>query len=83
MAAGARALRRPPMLGAGGHDRDDRRGPRARWLPTGQVHVGGETLAGGGPGAAAVEDGRSVRVVGVEGLTLKVVKRRRTAGGAA
>jgi membrane-bound serine protease (ClpP class) len=72
MAAGARALRRPPMLGARGMigATGVARGPLA---PEGQVHVGGElwrAIAEGG----SVEDGRPVRVVGVEGLTLRVVK---------
>ncbi len=72
MTAGARALRRPPMLGAQGMIgvTGIARGPLA---PDGQVHVGGElwrAVAEGGP----VEDGRAVRVVDVQGLTLKVVK---------
>jgi membrane-bound serine protease (ClpP class) len=78
MAAGARALRRPPMLGARGMigATGIARGPLA---PAGQVHVSGElwrAVAEGGD----VEDGRAVRVVGVEGLTLKVVELRNGGG---
>jgi membrane-bound serine protease (ClpP class) len=72
MTAGARALRRPPMLGARGMI-GATGVARGALVPEGQVHVGGElwrAVAEGGP----VEDGRAVRVVDVEGLTLRVVK---------
>jgi membrane-bound serine protease (ClpP class) len=72
MAAGARALRRPPMLGARGMI-GATGVARGALAPEGLVHVAGElwrAVAEGG----AVEDGRSVRVVDIEGLTLKVVK---------
>jgi membrane-bound serine protease (ClpP class) len=79
-AAGARALRRPPMLGAEGMI-GATGVARGALAPDGQVRVGGElwrAVAQGG----SVEDGRSVRVVDVEGLTLKVVKLE-DGGGAA
>jgi membrane-bound serine protease (ClpP class) len=72
MTAGARALRRPPMLGARGMI-GATGVARGALVPEGQVYVGGElwrAVAEGGP----VEDGRAVRVVDVEGLTLRVVK---------
>jgi membrane-bound serine protease (ClpP class) len=72
MAAGARALRRPPMLGARGMI-GTTGVARGALAPEGHVHVAGElwrAVAEGGP----IDDGRPVRVVGVEGLTLKVVK---------
>jgi membrane-bound serine protease (ClpP class) len=80
MTAGARALRRPPMLGLGAMI-GATGVARGALAPDGQVHVGGElwrAVAQGSP----VEDGRSVRVVDVEGLTLKVVKLE-DGGGAA
>jgi membrane-bound serine protease (ClpP class) len=71
MAASARALRRPPMLGA--------RGmigavgvARGALAPGGQVQVGGELWRAVAEGAP-IEDARQVQVVSVEGLTLKVV----------
>ena len=80
MAAGARALRRPPMLGAEGMI-GATGVARGALAPDGQVRVGGElwrAVAQGG----SVEDGGSVRIVDVEGLTLKVVKLE-DGGGAA
>ncbi|MBI4246813.1 MAG: nodulation protein NfeD [Candidatus Rokubacteria bacterium] len=70
--AGVRALKRRPMLGAPGFigQTGVARGPLA---PEGQVLVQGElwrALAEGDP----VEDGATVRIVDVQGLTLKVVK---------
>jgi membrane-bound serine protease (ClpP class) len=78
MAAGAQALRRPPMLGARGMigATGVARGPLA---PEGQVHVGGELWRAVAEGSA-VADGRAVRVVGVEGLTLKVIELRNGGG---
>jgi len=72
VAAGMRALKRRPLLGASGMIGETAvaRGPLAH---EGQVAVHGElwnAIAEGDP----VPDGASVRVVGVEGLTLKVVK---------
>jgi membrane-bound serine protease (ClpP class) len=71
MAASARALRQPPMLGA--------RGmigavgvARGALAPGGQVQVGGELWRAVAEGAP-IEDARQVQVVSVEGLTLKVV----------
>jgi membrane-bound serine protease (ClpP class) len=74
--AGVRAFARRPLLGVSGlvGETAVARGPLA---PEGQVAVHGEiwrAVAEGGP----VEDGAVVRVVDVQGLTLKVVK----AGGA-
>ena len=78
MTAGARALRRPPMMGV--HGMIGATGvARGALAPEGQVHIGGElwrAVADGGH----VEDGRSVRVVDVEGLTLKVVKLENSGG---
>ena len=72
LAAGLRALRRRPMLGASGMIGQTAvvRGPLER---EGQVAVQGElwrAVAEGGP----IADGDLVRVVGVDGLTLRVVK---------
>ena len=72
VAAGMRALKRRPLLGASGMIGETAvaRGPLAH---EGQVAVHGElwnAIAEGDP----VPDGAPVRVVGVEGLTLKVVK---------
>ena len=72
VAAGMRALKRRPLLGASGMIGETAvaRGPLAH---DGQVAVHGElwnAIAEGDP----VPDGAPVRVVGVEGLTLKVVK---------
>lgn len=78
MTAGARALRRPPMMGARGMI-GTTGVARGALAPEGQVHIGGElwrAVADGGH----VEDGRSVRVVDVEGLTLKVVKLENSGG---
>jgi len=78
MTAGARALRRPPMMGARGMI-GTTGVARGALAPEGQVHIGGElwrAVADGGH----VEDGRSVRVVAVEGLTLKVVKLENSGG---
>jgi len=74
--AGVRAFARRPLLGAAGlvGQTAVARGPLA---PDGQVAMQGEiwrAVAEGGP----VEDGAVVRVIDVQGLTLKVVK----AGGA-
>jgi membrane-bound serine protease (ClpP class) len=72
MAASARALRRPPMLGA--PSMIGTTGvARGALAPDGQVQVGGElwrAVAEGGH----VEDAHPVRVVSIEGLTLRVVK---------
>jgi membrane-bound serine protease (ClpP class) len=72
VAAGARALARRPLLGASGMigQTATARGPLDR---EGQVTVQGEiwrAVAEGEP----IADGAPVRVVGVEGLTLRVVK---------
>jgi membrane-bound serine protease (ClpP class) len=78
--AGAHALRRPPMLGARGMI-GATGVARGALVPEGQVHIGGElwrAVADGGP----VEDGRAVRVVDVQGLTLRVVKLEDGGGGA-
>ncbi len=77
--AGVRAFARRPLLGVSGlvGETAVARGPLA---PEGQVAVHGEiwrAVAEGG----SVEDGAVVRVVDVQGLTLKVVKAR-GAGGA-
>jgi membrane-bound serine protease (ClpP class) len=77
--AGMRAFARRPLLGVSGlvGETAVARGPLA---PEGQVAVHGEiwrAVAEGGP----VEDGAVVRVVDVQGLTLKVVKAS-GAGGA-
>jgi membrane-bound serine protease (ClpP class) len=77
--AGVRAFARRPLLGVSGlvGETAVARGPLA---PEGQVAVHGEiwrAVAEGGP----VEDGAVVRVVDVQGLTLKVVKAS-GAGGA-
>jgi membrane-bound serine protease (ClpP class) len=72
MTAGARALRRPPMLGAA--SMIGMTGvARGRLDPVGPVHIRGEIWRAVTPGPV-VEEGQAVRVVGVEGLTLKVVK---------
>jgi membrane-bound serine protease (ClpP class) len=72
LAYGVRALARRPMLGAAGliGEIGVARGALA---PEGQVAVHGElwrAIATGAP----VDDGTSVRVVGVNGLTLTVVR---------
>jgi len=72
MTAGARALRRPPMLGAAGMI-GATGVARGRLAPDGQVGIGGEIWRAVSPGQT-VEEGQPVRVVGVEGLTLRVVK---------
>jgi len=77
--AGVRAFARRPLLGVSGlvGETAVARGPLA---PEGQVAVHGEiwrAVAEGG----SVEDGAVVRVVDVQGLTLKVVKAS-GAGGA-
>jgi len=46
---------------------------RGRLAPDGPVHIGGEIWRAVAQGES-VEEGRPVRVVGVEGLTLRVVK---------
>ena len=78
LAVGLRALGRRPMLGASGMIGQTAvaRGPFER---EGQVSVQGElwrAVAEGDP----IADGASVRVVGVEGLTLRVVKIAETGG---
>jgi membrane-bound serine protease (ClpP class) len=81
LAYGVRALARRPMLGASGliGETGVARGALA---PDGQVAVHGElwrAIATGAP----VDDGASVRVVGVDGLTLTVVRNdARNEGGA-
>jgi membrane-bound serine protease (ClpP class) len=79
MGAGVRALRRRPMLGAAGlvGEVGVARGPLA---PDGQVALHGE-LWRAVVDRDAVPDGAPVRVVSVQGLTLKVVKS--DAGGGA
>jgi membrane-bound serine protease (ClpP class) len=72
MTAGARALRQPPMLGAASMI-GTTGVARGRLDPVGPIHIRGEIWRAVTPGPA-VEEGQSVRVVGVEGLTLKVVK---------
>ena len=72
VAAGVRALARRPLMGASGliGQTGVATGPLA---PGGQIKLGGEiwqAVAEGGP----VADGMPVRVVDVQGLTLKVVK---------
>ena len=69
---GIRALARPPMLGASGMigQLAVARGPLAR---EGQVVVQGELWRAVAEGES-VADGAPVRVVGIEGLTLRVVK---------
>jgi membrane-bound serine protease (ClpP class) len=72
MTAGVRALTRPPMLGA--QAMVGATGvARGALAPEGQVSVAGEIWRAAAEGEA-VEDGAPVRVVGVDGLTLKVVK---------
>ncbi len=76
--AGVRAFARRPLLGVSGlvGETAVARGPLA---PEGQVAVHGEiwrAVAEGG----SVEDGAVVRVVDVQGLTLKVVKASGTGG---
>ena len=78
LAAGMRALARPPMLGAAGliGRTAVARGPLAR---EGQVALHGElwqAVAEGDP----IADGALVRVVGVDGLTLRVVKSEEPGG---
>jgi membrane-bound serine protease (ClpP class) len=70
--AGVQALRRRPMLGADGliGKIAVARGPLA---PEGQVSVQGEIWRAV-VDAGAVEEGDQVRIVDVDGLTLKVVK---------
>jgi membrane-bound serine protease (ClpP class) len=72
VAAGVRALGRPPSTGAEG--RVGRTAPvRERLGPEGQVMVSGEiwrAVAEGEP----LEPGAQVRIVGVDGLTLRVAK---------
>jgi membrane-bound serine protease (ClpP class) len=78
LAVGVRALTRRPMLGASGMIGQTAvaRGPLER---EGQVAVQGElwrAVTEGDP----IADGAPVRVVGVEGLTLRVVKAGETGG---
>jgi membrane-bound serine protease (ClpP class) len=72
MTAGARALRRPPLLGVGGMIGATGIA-RERLAPEGQVLVGGELWRAVARGES-VEEGAPVRVVGVDGLTLTVVR---------
>jgi membrane-bound serine protease (ClpP class) len=72
LTAGMRALARRPMLGVAGMI-GQTAVARGRLEREGQVAVHGElwhAVAEGGP----IADGAPVRVIGVEGLTLKVVK---------
>jgi membrane-bound serine protease (ClpP class) len=72
VAAGVRALTRPPATGAEGLIGKTATA-RERLAPEGQVLISGEiwrAVAEGEP----VESGAPVRVVGVDGLTLKVAK---------
>jgi membrane-bound serine protease (ClpP class) len=72
MTAGARALRRPPLLGVGGMIGATGIA-RERLAPEGQVLVGGELWRAVAQGES-LEEGAPVRVVGVDGLTLTVVR---------
>src|SRR5262245_14589864 len=80
MAAGARALRRPPMLGV-----QAMIGAigvaRGALAPGGQVHLGGELWRAVSAGGE-VKDGAAVRGVGGGGLTLKVVEVQDRGGAA-
>ncbi|HET9490390.1 MAG TPA: nodulation protein NfeD [Methylomirabilota bacterium] len=72
VAAGVRALGRRPMLGASGLV-GQVGVARTRLAPEGQVSIQGEiwrAIADGAP----IEEGAPARIVGVQGLTLKVVK---------
>jgi len=72
VAAGVRALGRRPMLGVSGLV-GQVGVARSRLAPEGQVNVQGEiwrAIAGGEP----IAEGEPVRIVDVQGLTLKVVK---------
>src|SRR5262245_27699888 len=80
MTAGARALRRPPMLGAEGMI-GATGVARGALSPDGQVHVAGELWRAVAQGAP-VADGHPIRVVEVDGLTLKVVEVRESGGTA-
>jgi len=80
MTAGARALRRPPMLGAEGMI-GAMGVARGALSPDGQVHVAGELWRAVAQGAP-VADGHPIRVVEVDGLTLKVVEVRESGGTA-
>jgi membrane-bound serine protease (ClpP class) len=74
MTAGVRALARPPMLGTSGMigATGIARGPLE---PEGQVSVHGELWRAVAEGQT-IDDGAPVRIVGIDGLTLKVVKAR-------
>ncbi|MGH7307580.1 MAG: NfeD family protein [Candidatus Rokuibacteriota bacterium] len=72
IAAGVRALGRRPLLGAAGLI-GQVGSARSRLAPEGQVTVQGEiwrAVADGGP----IDEGVPVRIVDVQGLTLRVVK---------
>jgi membrane-bound serine protease (ClpP class) len=71
MTAGARALRRPPLLGVGGMI-GATGVTRERLAPEGLVLVAGELWRAVAQ-KGNVEEGRPVRVVGADGLTLAVV----------
>lgn len=76
--AGVRALGRRPMLGAPGLI-DQVGVARGRLAPEGQVTVQGEIWRAIAQGEA-IEDGAAVRVVDVQGLTLRVVKADKVGG---
>ncbi len=63
-----------PDARSGEHDRDDRRRRAGALAPGGPGAHRAASSGGRWPRGVRVEEGRSVRVVGVEGLTLKVVK---------
>lgn len=77
VAAGVRALARRPQLGASGLV-GQTAVARGALAPAGQVLVQGELWRAVADGP--VDDGAAVRVVGVDGLTLKVVRSERTGG---
>jgi membrane-bound serine protease (ClpP class) len=78
LAVGMRALKRRPMLGAPGLI-GQTGVAREALAPAGQVAIQGELWRAVAEGEA-VEPGMTVRVVGVDGLTLKVVKNGGGAG---
>jgi membrane-bound serine protease (ClpP class) len=80
LTAGLRALRRPPLLGASGMVGQPGLA-RGRIEREGQVAVQGE-LWRATTEDDPIEDGAPVRVVGVDGLTLKVAKAGDSGGGA-
>src|SRR5262245_53769863 len=78
IAAGVRALGRQPMLGVSGL-LGQTAVARSRLAPEGQVNVQGEiwrAIADEGP----IDEGARVRIVDVQGLTLRVVKTSNSGG---